>query len=518
MNGAESLIRTLVAGGVEVCFANPGTSEMHLVDAIDRLPGIRPVLGLFEGVCSGAADGYGRMAEKPACTLFHLGPGLGNALANLHNARRAASPLLNIVGDHATYHRRFDAPLTSDVEGVARPMSDWVRSVREAGALAADGAAALAAAKGPPGRVASLIVPADCAWGEAAGQAPIPEAEARPAPDDKAVENAVAVLRAAGREGRRVALFVGAEALRGEALETLGRIAAATGARAICDTFAARIERGAGRPLVERLPYFPEDGAKLLSGLTDMILVGIKAPVTFFAYPGLPSETAPEDCRRHVLVEPGGAVAPALAAVADALDAGGASIRRADLARPGLPSGKLDPAKVAAILAALMPEGAVVSDEGLTASATCFNATMDTPPHSWLTITGGAIGQGMPLSVGLAIACPDRPVVCLHGDGGAMYTVQSLWTQAREGLNVKTIVFSNRRYSILQIELLRLGSQNPGPKAMGMFDLGRPDLDWVSLARGMGVPATRAETAEDMAEQFRSALAEPGPALIEAVV
>ncbi len=518
MNGAESLIRTLVAGGVEVCFANPGTSEMHLVDAIDRVPGIRPVLGLFEGVCSGAADGYGRMADKPACTLFHLGPGLGNALANLHNARRAASPLLNIVGDHATYHRRFDAPLTSDVEGVARPMSDWMRSVRESGALAADGAAALAAAKGPPGRVASLIIPADCAWGGASGPAPIPAAEPRPAPDDKAVDDAVAVLRAASQGGRHVALFVGAEALRGEALETLGRIAAATGVRTICDTFAARIERGAGRPVVERLPYFPEDAVKLLAGLTDLILVGVKAPVTFFAYPDQPSETAPEACHRHVLVEPGGAVAPALAAIAEALGAGSGAVRRAGLVRPGLPSGKLDPTKVATILAAMLPEDAVVSDEGLTASFGCFSATVNAPSHSWLTITGGAIGQGLPLSVGLAIACPDRPVVCLHGDGGAMYTIQALWTQAREGLGVKTIVFSNRRYSILQMELMRLGAGNPGPKALGMFDLGRPDLDWVSLARGMGVPATRAETAEEMAAQFRAALAEPGPALIEAVV
>jgi acetolactate synthase-1/2/3 large subunit len=500
---------------MEVCFANPGTSEMHLVNAIDRIQGIRPVLALFEGVCTGAADGYSRMADKAACTILHLGPGLANGLANLHNAKRAGSQILNIVGDHATYHRKYDAPLTSDVEGVARPMSAWMRSAETAKGLAGDGAAALAAANGPPGKVATLIVPADCAWGEADGPARPLESQ-HPAGPDRDVLRTVADMMRHG--GGTVAVMVGSAGLREPGLEALGRIAAGTSARVLCDTFPARLERGAGLPAVERLPYFPEDAMRTLEGLTDLVLVGIKAPVSFFAYPGLPSEMAPEQCRKHVLVPPGGDIVGALEMLADEVGAPRDAVRRTALARPDLPTGDLDAEKVGAMLAALLPENAIVSDEGLTSGFPCFNATVETVPHTWLVITGGALGEGMPVAAGAAIACPDRPVVCLHGDGAAMYTLQALWTHAREGLNIKTIIFSNRRYRILQIELSRLGFQNPGRNAMSLFSLGDPDLDWVSLAKGMGVPATRAETAEDFAKQFRAALAEPGPGLIEAVI
>src|SRR6202453_4270285 len=174
MNGAESLIRTLLGAGVEVCFANPGTSEIHLVAALDHMPEVRCVLGLFEGVVTGAADGYARMKEKPACTLLHLGPGLGNGLANLHNASRAQVPIVNIIGQHARYHLLYDAPLTSDIEAIARPYSKWLRTPSAASAIGRDAAEALVAARTAPGQIATLVVPADVAWTDGAAGATIP--------------------------------------------------------------------------------------------------------------------------------------------------------------------------------------------------------------------------------------------------------------------------------------------------------------------------------------------------------
>lgn len=512
MNGADSLIATLTGAGVEVCFANPGTSELHLVQAIDRSPGLRPVLGLFEGVCTGAADGYGRMTGKPATTLLHLGAGLANGLANLHNARRAGSPVINLVGEHATFHRGYDAPLTSDIEGLARPMSHWVRSSASAAALAADAAEAFTVASGQPGRIATLIVPADCAWGEAEG----PVAVQSPPPPPQVEEGRIADIAEQLRQGG-AALLLGGLALREGALRAAARISAATGCRVIAATFAARLERGAGRPAIERLPYFPEQALGMLEGLRRLVLVGTQTPVAFFGHPSLPSVLVPPGCEVLTLAAPEEDVAAALESLADRLGAPAAN-GAAALKRPDLPSGPLDAAKAGAVVAALMPENAIISDEAATSGAAAFEATLGAPPHDWLFITGGALGQCLPVATGAAVACPGRPVLCLHGDGGAMYTVQALWTHAREGLDIKTIIFANRRYQILQIELARLGMQNAGPKALSMLDLGNPDLDWPMLARGMGVPASRAETAEDLARALRAALAEPGPYLIEAVI
>src|ERR1700689_4904765 len=226
MNGAESLVRTLVAGGVDVCFANPGTSEMHFVAALDRVEGMRCVLGLFEGVVTGAADGYARMTGLPASTLLHLAPGLGNGLANLHNASRARSPIVNVIGDHATYHKQYDAPLNADIEGIARAYSKFLRTSKSALEVAADGAAAVAAARTAPGQIATLILPADTAWNEGSGIAP---AESVPPPSpvaSAAVDGAAALLRT----GKPTAIVIDGAALRRAGLVIAGRIAAATGA------------------------------------------------------------------------------------------------------------------------------------------------------------------------------------------------------------------------------------------------------------------------------------------------
>lgn len=514
MNGAEALVRTLVASGVDVCFMNPGTSEMHSVAALDKVPEMRGVLALFEGVATGAADGYGRMAGRAAATLLHLGPGLGNGLANLHNARRARTPLVNVVGDHATYHKQYDAQLESDIETVARNVS---RTILRAGSVAevpAAAAQAVAAASAPPGEIVTLILPADLAWSEGAEpSAPAPR-RARAAVDADRVEAIAKALRS----GEPCGLLVGGAACSAAALVDASRVAATVGAKLLCETFAARLERGAGIPAVERIAYLGEIAALQLGELRHLVLADARAPVAFFAYPDKPSTFVPEGCEVHVLAGGDEDVAAALSALAEAVGAPAGAAVRAPAARPDLPSGDLTAETLMAAIGALLPEGAIVSDEGLTSSIFAGGPTAGAPPHDWLSLTGGAIGQGLPLAVGAAVACPDRPVLAIEADGSALYTFQALWTMAREGLDVTTVICNNRSYSVLNMELNRVGAEPPGPRAKEMLDLHRPDVDFVSLANGLGVPATRATTAGELVDQLRRALAEPGPALIDAVV
>ena len=514
MNGAESLVRTLVASGVEVCFANPGTSEMHFVAALDRVEGIRAVLGLFEGAVTGMADGYGRMAEKPACTLLHLGPGLANGLANLHNARRAATPIVNIVGDHATYHAQYDAPLASDIMGFARPVSAWVHSSPSALTVAADGARAVQAALMPPGQIATLILPADTAWNEAEGEAPaLPRPNATPV-SDEAVYRAVAALK----NGKRTTVLVRGAALKERGLIAAGRIAAKSGTRLACDTFTARLQRGAGRVALSRIPYFAEQIVEFFADTEQLILVGGKPPVSFFAYPGKPSWGLPQGCVIHYLAHAHEDGTAALEAVAEALGAPADPIHVAPLKKPDGIADKFDQFTIGQVIARHLPEGAIVSDEGATSGAGTALATATAKPHDHLALTGGSIGQGLPVATGAAVAAPGSKVVCIHGDGGAMYTLQALWTQAREKLDVTTVIFANRSYAILNIELARVGAGNPGPKALSMLDLHNPELDWTKLASGMGVEASRAANIRDFESQFASAMRGKGPRLIEAVL
>jgi acetolactate synthase-1/2/3 large subunit len=510
VNGAESVVQTLVDGGVELCFTNPGTSEMHFVAALDRVPGLRSMLTLFEGVASGAADGYGRMAGKPAVTLLHTGPGLANGLANFHNARKARTPIVSIVGDHATHHQQYDAPLSADVEAFALPVSGWVRSSRESGAAARDAAAAIAAASEPPGQVATLILPADCAWGPAEGPAPPP---APPVRRGVAPANVAAVARAL-RSGAPSVLLMTGQALLERSLETAGRIANATGARLMSQTFNARVQRGAGRVAIEPLPYFAEAALAALDGVRQLILVGAQPPVSFFAYPDTPSWLTPRGCTLVTLAEPGDDAEAALAALADELGAGAHAPTYAALERPEPAGGRLTPEAVHRCIAAMLPEQAIVSDEAITGGFGMLHLTRGAAPHDWLQLMGGAIGQGLPLATGAAAACPDRPVVCLEADGSAMYTYQALWTQAREGLDVTSIIFANRRYAILEVELERVGAQ-PGPQARRNYAIDEPTIDFVQLAKGLGVPAARVETADDFNTRFANALREPGPHLIE---
>ncbi|WAL66832.1 acetolactate synthase large subunit [Amycolatopsis cynarae] len=513
MNGAQSLIRTLAEAGVEVCFGNPGTSEMHFVAALDSVPEMRGVLGLFEGVVTGAADGYARIAGKPAATLLHLGPGLGNGLANLHNARRAHTPIVNVVGDHATYHKQYDAPLESDIEAVAGSLTGWVRRCDSTADLGADAAAAVAAAQDAPGRVATLILPADLSWNDGGVPvAPIPPRAPRPvaATTVKAVAEIL-------RTGEPVAVLAGGPACREAGLLALSRIVTATGAKTLIETFPARLERGAGLPAFERLGYLAEQATYQLNGIRHLVLAGAKAPVSFFAYPGKASELVPEGAQVHVLAELGEDVTGALEALAAEVAADTEPVLQQPQ-RPALPTGPLTAQNWVEVIGALLPENAIISDEANTSGLLLPAATVGAPRHDVLTLTGGAIGQGLPVATGAAVAAPDRPVIALQADGSALYTISALWTQARENLDVTTVLLNNRAYAILRMELQRVGAEGSGPKANALLDLSRPDLDFVKIAEGMGVPASRATTAEELAEQFSRALAEPGPHLIDAIV
>ena len=514
MNGAENLLQTLVKAGVEVCFANPGTSEMHLVNAIGRTERMRAILCLFEGVVSGAADGYARMADKPALTLLHLGSGFANSMANQHNAMRANVPLVNMVGDHATYHLQYDAPLTSDVMAHARIVSDWARASESADDLARAGAEAVQAALRGAGKVATFIAPANHAWDPAAQAVePLPPEGFEPVNPD-AVATAAELLR----NGKKTMLFLGGRALREESLDAAGRIAEATGARLVCEVFPARLQRGAGRVFVQRLPYFAEAAMAALEGTEQMILVGSKAPVAFFAYPGKPGWLTPEQCELHTLATVDQDPLVALRDVADLVAAGVQAPVVAAAGEVPAPSGELSPPAIGQSLTRHLPDDAIVIDEAATCGMGIFPATGQAARHDWLTLTGGAIGIGLPLALGAAIACPERKVIGLQADGSAMYTLQALWSIAREQADVTVVIMNNRSYAILNVELARVGAGQPNPKTLSMFDLSRPDLDFVALAEGMGVRASRATTAEEFDAQLGQALAEPGPRLIEAMV
>ena len=510
MNGAESLVRTLLASGVDTCFANPGTSEMHFVAALDAVPGMRCVLGLHETVVTGAADGYARMAGKPAATLLHCGPGLGNGLANVHNARRGNTPMVNIVGDHATYHRPYDSPLGYDVEGLARVSSGWSRTSMTASAVGRDAAAAVQAAMAPPGQIATLVLPADASWSEGGEEAaPLPPIRALP-PSTDAVRTAAQMLR---RKLPSVLVLWG-QALSERGLLAAHRVAQATGATLRASNPVARMARGRGRVPVDRIPYALDPALKMMAGTKQVILVGAKAPVQFFAYPNRPSLVSPADADVFTLARMDQDPVAALEMLADELGAPKAPPLPAAGPKPELAKGRFEVEAFARTFAALIPENAIVQEDAVTSGRPLFPFTFEAAPHDWLQITGGAIGHGFPCATGAAVAAPDRKVICLEADGAGMYTLQALWTQAREKLDVLNVVFANNVYKILQGELTSVGAK-AGPASKDLFDLGRPNLDWVRLAGGMGVEAVSVSTLEGFADAFRSAAGRRGPFLIE---
>lgn len=516
MNGADLFIDSLLANGIDTCFTNPGTSEMHFVEGLDRHHSMRGILTLFEGVASGAADGYARMLDRPAATLLHLGPGLANGLANLHNARRAHSPIVNIVGEHATFHRELDAPLESDIESLARVVSGWWRTCEFTDSIIDDVTDAVAAATGPPGQVATLVVPADVSWSQIddPARSPHPPRTVNTPTEPTLIDAACAAIRS----GEPTAMLLGGHALRREALDVAGAIAKAASVTLFAETFPSRLERGAGVVAVERLSYIADFALAQLAGIRNLVLVGAKAPVSFFAHPDVPGSLVPPGTRIIEMTTAAADQTESLRALADLIGAGDFDPATPALSRPELPTGSLDASTFALALGALLPENAVVVDEAQTSGIFTNDATAGCPPHDWLTLTGGAIGMGLPVATGVATAVPDRRVLALEADGSAVYTIQALWTQAREGLDVTTVILANRSYAILGLELERYGLDASGSRTQAMIDLSHPTIDFVAIASGMGVPASRATTTSDFNEQLARSLAAPGPSLIEAVV
>ncbi len=515
MNGAESLIRSFVSAGVDVCFANPGTSEMHLVQAIDAVPKMRGVLSLFEGVCTGAADGYGRMMGKPATTLLHLGPGLGNGIANLHNARRASTPIINLIGNHALYHVEYDAPLTSDIDSLARNVSSWIKGDSTASSLAGDGMAALQSAltakPGSAGQIATMIIPVDACWSDAEGVA-----GQLKAPSRNKVESSVVKAVAEQVDADSMILLDG-DGLSLPARIAANRISEKTGCRVAFTTFPSRVDGGVGLPCCERLPYFPEQVLATLKGVNKLILAGAESPVSFFAYPDTPGSLLPDGCETVRLSKGEQDTTESLEALADQLGASAGHYKTSKSIDIELPTGTLSTGSIASVIAALLPEGAIVcGDSG--GGGAAFQPAQSSRPNTWLNLTGGSIGQGGPVAVGAAIACPDQTILALLGDGASMYTNQAFWTQARESLNVTTVIFSNKKYGILETEYLRLGVNEVGERAADLFDLSRPVIDFVQLAASMGVPGQSVSTAESFAAALAIGFSEPGPYVIEARV
>jgi acetolactate synthase-1/2/3 large subunit len=514
MTGAEALLRTLAASGIEVCFMNPGTSEMQFVAALDRVPAMRGVLCLFEGVCSGAADGYARMTGRPASTLLHLGPGLANGLANFHNARKAKSPVVSIVGEHSTQHLQYDAPLSADIESFAAAVSTHFYTASSAHEIGMAAAATVKAARRPPGQIAHLIIPADFSWSEAGDAAPAPVFEIRDPPDSANVDRAAALLKC----GAETALLLSGTALTGDGLRYAGQLATSFGVRVFANRNAGRMESGRGRFQPQRIAYFPEPAEAMLAGVRHLILVEAQAPVSFFGYPGRRSYLAPEDAEVHVLAsdrQDGVAALGELVRIAGAVRL---ELPAEEVSRVPSADEPLTPDAIGCVIGALLPENAIVSDEMISSSEAVWTHLVRAAPHDHLPISGGSIGQGLPAAVGAAIACPDRKVIALEADGSAMYTLQALWTMARESLDIVTVIFANRRYRILDVEMQRTGVSGFGPAANDMIDISRPEIDFVRLAESMGVTGSRATNAGELGAQFGAAMRGRGPFLIEAVM
>lgn len=513
-NGAKALIDTLTNAGIDTCFTNPGTSEMHFVAALDN-SNMRAILTLFEGVATGAADGYARIAEKPAATLLHLGCGLGNGLANLHNARKARVPIVNIVGDHATYHTQYDAQLQSDIETVARNVSKWVRTTQQTNKIGLDAAEAIKVAQGTPAQISTLILPADVSWGEG-GSAVNDFTQPSPEAASQTLVNEIAAIL--NKSGKKTAILLGRRVIMEEGLLAASKIAEKTGAKLLTEVFPTRLQRGAGIPSVERLAYLAEMAVVQLRGFDHLILIDAKAPVSFFAYPGKKSYLVPDECTLHNLVEIDQDALKSLKALVEAVGASYTAPKLEQAKRPNLPTGKLNAEKIMQAIGALLPDNAIISDEAQTSGLKLPSYTKGSPKHDLLTLTGGAIGQGLPVAVGAAVAGKNRPVLALIGDGSSMYTIQSLWTIVAEQLDVTTVIFNNGSYAILNIELERVGAEKAGPKAKAQLDISKPEIDFVSIAKGMGMPAERTRTAEEFNVALEKAFRNPGPHLIDAIV
>ena len=513
-NGAESLVKTLIDSDVDICFTNPGTSEMHFVAALDNNPKMRSVLCLFEGGATGAADGYYRMKNKPASTLLHLGPGLANGLANLHNAKKANSGIVNIVGEHAIDHIKLNAPLTSDIEGIAKPVSHWVKTCKSSLEVGKNAAEAVKESSNPPGKIATLILPGDTAWNEGISSAPLKNYSRNEVDKEK-----INITAQELKNAKNPMILVGGQALEENNLMLAAKIAAKYNCPIMTDFFNAKLERGAGRVKPTRIPYNVDRAISLLKDFDTIILIGAREPVAFFAYPNKPSILTNTNTKFIYFANIDDNITEGLENLCDYVSA--VENPNENIAINSLPSiqkGELNPNSIGSILGNVMPEEAIIVDESISTGREFFPFTEGSKPHTWLSNCGGSIGFALPAATGASLACPDRKVIALEGDGSGMYTLQSLWTMARENLDITVLIFANQSYKILHAELNNVGVLNPGPSAINMLNLNNPSLNWVSISKGMGIDSKRVFNTDELYNVFLDALNTKGPFLIEVMI
>ena len=509
ITGAEAILKVAAAADIKICFANPGTTELSLVQALDHNPSIHSVLAIFEGVCTGAADGYARISGKPALALLHLGPGLANGLANLHNARKAGTPVISVVGEHASWHIAANAPLTSDIGTLARPMSKFVHTTTRPELAATDMATAITHALQLPSGPATLIVPGDVQWAQVPDQQVSIQLPVHTTPNSTDIERAARALRSGN-----AALVLSGSALRTPGLRAADRIARATGCRVLAPTFPPVQDRGAGLICPDKIPYPPEPARQLLASYHNVILAGAAEPVAFFGYPNSRSGLCAEDAAIIQLCDPTVDPASALVALADTI--GAPPVRNVPAPeRPQAPHGPLTPLLMCQAIAAAQTENTIVMDEGATAGFSYYSFSAGAPPFTYMTLTGGSIGQGLPCAVGAAAAEPHKRVICLEGDGSSLYTIQSLWTMAREKQKVTTVICKNRAYSILRWEMERART-TPGPASLALTGLDNPEISYVKIAEGFGVEARTVRTGEELTNALRHSFTSSDPMLIEA--
>lgn len=511
--GADIMFDALYQGGARICFANPGTTELTMVSALARQTGIRSVLSLFEGVCTGAADGYFRVSGQVPLTLLHLGPGFANGIANLHNARRAGSRIINLIGDHASWHLSYDAPLTSDIESLASPVSREVIRMRSPAGITADVQSSFEATCRKEGGSATLIIPTDVI--DATVKPGSAQLRASTWQGANVADQIISDAAQKARNADEIIVLIGGNALDEAGIKAGAALAEKLGGRLLMEPYPAIVTLGGDLPQVERQAYFPDDVIAQMGDAT-VILAGSRMPISYFGYEGWPSQLVAEE-RLVRLAGPEHDAVDALQRLAEILGAEAVSSPEHKTANSVADGGaSLTPASVIEELIEQLPDGSIISLEGSTLGGPWLRSAHRARRHRVMTNTGGAIGQGLPCAVGAALAAPDVRVVSLQSDGSAQYTFQSLWTMAREKLNVTVIIAANHRYAILQTELARADAPLDDAVIADLTLLDRPRIDWVALATGYGVEAVRATTNDELAAALRYGLSLDGPLLIQA--
>ena len=515
MNGAAAFFKSIVDNGIDTIFACPGTSEMQVVDEVGY-SNLRVVLCLFENSVTGMADGYARMLDKPALGMVHVTCGLTNALANMHNARIANSRMI-IFGGGVHVAHEVNEPVHSMLQRqpyVAQIAAQCVIEARSPDQLAAAATQALKASNDGAGKIVYVYGPNNAVWGESSFQGKLTSsAEQRQRVSTATISSIADTLKA----GKKTAFILDNLALREEGLEILGRIAEGAGGRLFREWLPSRIAMGAGRVRTETLPYGGAEGRELLSEFDQIVLVGAKIPVCPFSYENQPWVKIPENCNVHTLATADHDILAALEELATQLDLPEKASNRYNRKPGEPPTGPLSGNSIVQSLSILMPADSIVLDEAMLENV-MFPLLMDgaAPFDFMAACPGGAIGAGPPVACGAAIACPNRKVILLEGDFSLMQGNTALWSMAQHNLDICVINYNNEGSASLSTELARVRQGEAQPKSIELLRIRKPTIDYAAMAESMGVPASRAETAEEFHLQLTKAMSTKGPHFIDA--